>query len=197
MKPKLILIGGGGHCAACIDVIEQEGKFQIAGIVDKDTASGTLLEYAILGCDDDLPELRSSYDYALITIGQIKSPLKRVKLFEYTKSLGFISPTIISPRAYVSKHASIGEGTIIMHDALINVSVTIGCNCIINTKALVEHNGVVEDDCHISTGAIVNGGATIRRGTFVGSNAVTKELVKTKENDFIRAGSLFTGYEND
>ena len=31
---KIILIGGGGHCKSCIDVIEQAGTFQIAGIVD-------------------------------------------------------------------------------------------------------------------------------------------------------------------
>ena len=30
-----ILIGGGGHCKSVIDVIEQEAKFEIAGIVDK------------------------------------------------------------------------------------------------------------------------------------------------------------------
>lgn len=34
MKEQIILIGGGGHCKSCIDVIEQEGKYQIAGIVD-------------------------------------------------------------------------------------------------------------------------------------------------------------------
>jgi hypothetical protein len=34
MKEKIILIGGGGHCSACVDVIEQEGRFTIAGIVD-------------------------------------------------------------------------------------------------------------------------------------------------------------------
>lgn len=34
MKPKLILIGGGGHCHSAIDVIEEEGRYQIAGIVD-------------------------------------------------------------------------------------------------------------------------------------------------------------------
>lgn len=197
MKPKLILIGGGGHCAACIDVIEQENKFQIAGIVDKAAASKRVLGYSILGSDDDLLKLRSSYDYALITIGQIKSPSTRIRLYEYTKSLGFILPTIISTRAYVSKHAVIGEGTIIMHDGLINSRVTIGRNCIINTKALIEHDALVEDNCHISTGAIVNGGAMVRQGTFVGSNAVTRESAKTKENDFIKAGSLFMGYEND
>lgn len=196
MKPKLILIGGGGHCAACIDVIEQEEKFEIVGIVDKDVASGMLLGYPILGSDDDLQVLRASYDYAFITIGQIKSPSLRIRLFELIKSLGFALPTITSPRAYVSEHALIGEGTIIMHDALINSRATIGCNCIINTKSLVEHDGVVEDNCHISTGAIVNGGTVVRKGTFVGSNAVTKESVETKENDFIKAGSLFKGYVN-
>ena len=35
MKEKIILIGGGGHCRGlCIDVIEQDGRFDIAGIVD-------------------------------------------------------------------------------------------------------------------------------------------------------------------
>lgn len=197
LKPKLILIGGGGHCAACIDVIEQEDKFKIAGIVDKGIVSGMLLGYSMLGGDENLLELRSHYDYALITVGQIKSPATRIRLFEHTRSLGYVLPTIIAPRAYVSKHALIGEGTIIMHDALINARATIGSNCIINTKALIEHDAVVEDNCHISTGAIINGSAMVRQGTFVGSNAVTRESVKTKENDFLKAGSLFTGYAND
>lgn len=197
MKPKLILVGGGGHCAACIDVIERENKFIIAGIVDKDVTGGMLLGYPILGSDEDLKKLRASYDYALITIGQIKSPSVRIRLFGLAKSLGFTLPTITSPRAYVSEHALLGEGTIIMHDALINSRANIGCNCIINTKALIEHDVVVEDNCHVSTGAIINGGAIVRKGTFVGSNAVTKESVETKENDFIKAGSLFKGYAND
>ena len=34
MVSKLILIGGGGHCHACIDVIESTQKFQIIGIID-------------------------------------------------------------------------------------------------------------------------------------------------------------------
>ncbi len=193
MKPKLILIGGGGHCAACIDVIELENRFAIVGIVDKD-ANGTLLGYPLLGNDDSLPELRREFDYALVCVGQIKSPAPRNRLFAQVLSLGYTLPAIISPRAYVSKHARIGDGTIIMHDALVNARALIGRNCIINTKALIEHDGVVEDNCHISTGAIVNGGATVRRGTFVGSNAVTRETVSTKENDFIKAGALFTGY---
>lgn len=197
MKPKLILIGGGGHCASCIDVIEQAGQFDIAGIVDKDVTSDSMLGYPIVGNDDDLQALRSSYDYALITIGQIRSPAIRIKLFEYAKLLGFNFPTIISPRAYVSKNAVIGEGTVVMHDALINARANVGANCIINTKALIEHDAIVEDNCHVSTGAVINGSTLIRQGTFVGSNAVTKESVQSKENDFIKAGSVFKGYASE
>jgi sugar O-acyltransferase (sialic acid O-acetyltransferase NeuD family) len=196
MKPKLILLGGGGHCVSCIDVIEQGNKFEIAGIVDEYVNGEMLLGYPVLGSDADLEVLRSSYDYALVTVGQIKSPSIRIRLFEYARSLGYTLPTVISPRAYVSRHASMGEGTIIMHDALVNSCVTIGRNCIINTKSLVEHDAVIEDNCHISTGAIINGGAMVRQGTFVGSNAVTRGAVETNESDFIKAGSLFMGYDN-
>jgi len=33
MKSELILVGGGGHCKSCIDVIERQGKYRIAGII--------------------------------------------------------------------------------------------------------------------------------------------------------------------
>ena len=196
-KPSLILIGGGGHCKSCIDVIEQENKFLIAGIVDINRFISELLGYPLLRNDDDLAKLKLNYDYALITIGQIKTPAIRIRLLDYAKSLGFKLPAIISPRAYVSKHARIGNGTIIMHDALINAGVIVGDNCIINTKSLIEHDAVIENNCHISTGAIINGGAIIKQGSFVGSNAATKESIKTNEKDFIKAGSLFKGYANE
>ena len=197
IKPSLILIGAGGHCKSCIDVIEEENKFIIAGIVDINTSISDLLGYPLLGHDDDLAKLKLSYDYALITIGQIKTPAIRIRLLDYAKSLGFKLPTIISPRAYVSKHAKIGHGTIVMHDALINAGALVGDNCIINTKSLIEHDAVIENNCHISTGAVINGGVIVKQGSFVGSNAVTKESVDTKENDFIKAGSLFKGYANE
>ncbi len=197
MKPQIILIGGGGHCASCIDVIEQENKFKILGIVDNALSEGAILGYPVIGRDDDLNKLRSNCDYAFITVGQIKTPSVRIRLYEYAKSVGFKFPTIVSPRAYVSIHATIGEGTIIMHDALINSRASVGDNCIVNSKALVEHDATVGNNCHISTAAIINGGTVIKNGTFVGSNAVTKESVQTRECDFIKAGALFMGYRNE
>jgi sugar O-acyltransferase (sialic acid O-acetyltransferase NeuD family) len=193
MKPQIILVGGGGHCVSCIDVIEQDGKFQIAGIVDANNCHNQVLGYPVLGGDDDLPNLRKTYEYALVTIGQIKTPMTRMKLYEQLTLLGFNLPSIISPRAYVSKYSVIGDGSIIMHDALINAQAEIGNNCIINTKALIEHDSKIGSHCHISTGSIINGGVKVGHGTFIGSNAVVRESAQINENCFVRSGSLFSG----
>jgi sugar O-acyltransferase (sialic acid O-acetyltransferase NeuD family) len=179
MKSQIILIGGGGHCKSCIDVIEQEGKYQIGGIVDlKENLRKKVLGYEIIATDDELPDMISAYDNFIITIGQIKNPTIRITLFQNIERLSANLPVIISPHAYVSKHAKIGAGTVVMHQALINAGAHVGKNCIINNKALIEHDARVGDHCHISTAAVINGGVKIDSGTFVGSNATTREYVE-------------------
>ena len=189
----IVLIGGGSHCESVIDVIEQEGQFRIAGIVDMPEFLGSnILGYPVIGNDSDLASLAKKYQYALITVGQIKSPALRIKLFNLAAELGFILPSIISPRAYISKHAMIGRGAVIMHDALINSNAQIGDNCIINSKALIEHDCSISKHCHISTNATINGGVTVKSGSFIGSGAITKELIIIPKNSFIKAGSIVT-----
>lgn len=188
---KILLIGGGGHCKSCIDVIEQEGKYSIAGIIDKKELLGQkVLGYEIIANDDDLAKLLKEYKYALVTIGQLKNSRLKENIFNRTKELGFILPTIISPRAYISKHSSIEEGSIVMHDVIINANSSIGKNCIINTKALIEHDVKIKDNCHISTGSVINGHCTINENSFIGSNATVVQCIEIEKNSFIKAGSL-------
>ena len=187
----IILIGGGGHCKSVIDVIEQEGKFNIIGIVDKQEFLGLdVLGYPVIGNDGNLTNLLNKCKYALVTIGQIKSSSPRIELFELASKIGFIFPSIISPRAYVSKHAVIGKGTIIMHDVVINANTKIGDNCIINSKALIEHDCNIESHCHISTRATINGNVSIGGRSFIGSNSISKQDILIPRHSFIKAGSV-------
>jgi sugar O-acyltransferase (sialic acid O-acetyltransferase NeuD family) len=191
MKENIVLIGGGGHCRSCIDVIEGDNRFAIAGIIDiPDKIGQTIFGYTIIGSEDDLQEIVKTYKLYFITIGQIKSPDTRIEKYEKIARMGGAFPIIISPASHVSKHANIGEGTIIMHGAIVNAGAIIGQNCIINTGAIVEHDVIIEDHCHVSTGATVNGGTIIKRGSFLGSNAVTKEYITIGEKSFIKANSL-------
>ena len=175
----LVLLGGGGHCRACIDVIEQQGGYRIAGIVDLPERRGqSVLSYPIFAEDSDLPALLRNYRFFLVTVGQIKSCERRKQLFEVIRSGGGEPVTIVSPRAYVSRHARLGQGTIIMHHALINAGASIGDNCIINSKALIEHDAAVGNHCHVSTGVLLNGGVVVENECFVGSGSVVREQVR-------------------
>jgi len=177
-NPSLILIGAGGHARSCIDVIEQQGQYQIAGLIGMpDEVLAKHLGYVIIGTDSNLPELAKNYRYALITIGQIQTAEHRIRLFQQAIQLGFQLPIIIAPTAHVSKYATLGAGSIVMHGAIVNVGARVGNNCIINTRALIEHDATVEDHCHISTGAILNGDVSVGAGSFIGSGSVIKEGV--------------------
>ncbi len=186
MEEKIMLIGGGGHCKACIDVIEISGHFHIEGILDvTEKLHQKVLGYEIIATDDDLPSLVNKHVGFLITLGQISSPAKRIRLFERLKDLNAKLPTIISPLAYVSRNAQIDEGTIVMHQALVNTNAHVGKNCIINTKALIEHDVIIGNHCHISTGAIINGGVKVKSGTFLGSNTAVRENIEIGSNSVI------------
>ena len=190
-KKQIILIGGGGHCKSCIDVIESEGVFSIAGIVDtKDKIGTEILGYKVFANDDDLEELKKKYDYALITVGQIKSAKLRISLFNKVKDLGYKLPVSVAATAYVSKHAIIGEGTIVMHQAVINADVKISVNNIINTKALIEHDSIIGDNNHISTGVILNGNVTVGSACFVGSNSTFVNGISIANEVFIGLNSI-------
>ncbi|MBU3601772.1 NeuD/PglB/VioB family sugar acetyltransferase [Polynucleobacter sp. AM-25C3] len=177
-KPKLILVGAGGHAHSCIDVIERHGHFQIAGLVglpEQRDAQHLEYGYAVIGTDSDLSCLAKTYQYALITIGQIQSAEHRIRLYQQVRQLGYQLPIIISPTAHISSHATLGVGTIVMHGAIVNAGASVGNNCIINSRALIEHDARVEDHCHISTGAILNGDVTVGSGSFIGSGSIIKQ----------------------
>jgi len=187
---EIILIGAGGHAISCIDVIEETKKFKISGIVDNDESILNCLNYPLIGKDKDLKSLREKYEFAFIVIGQIKSPKLRIDLFNKLKKLNYKLPTVISPRAHVSKHCNIGEGTIIMHDVIINAKASVGFNCIINNKALIEHDAKIANNCHISTGAIINGGSIVNDNCFIGSGSVIREEIEIGYNCVISASSF-------
>ena len=166
---KIYLFGGGGHSLSCIDVIEKEKKFKIFGIFDEKLSLNKKISgYRVIN------ERKKIYGskFALVCVGQIKSPKLRIKIFEKMKKKGFLPATVISPLSTINKNVKIGEGTIIMNGSIINSKVKIGKNCIINTGCIIEHEAKIEDHCHISTGVILNGGVKVKKGSFIGSGAI-------------------------
>lgn len=188
---ELVLIGGGGHCHSCIDVIESRGEYRIRGIVDSRLSRlDKVLAYPVLGDDDDLGELLKESPNTLITVGHIKSPDVRIRLFEQAKLLGASFPVVCASTAYISRHADVSEGTVIMHGAFVNANTSISQNTIVNSAALVEHDCEIGAHCHISTGVRINGGVRIGAGCFIGSGVIIREGLNIAASSIIAAGSV-------
>jgi sugar O-acyltransferase (sialic acid O-acetyltransferase NeuD family) len=194
MLKKIILVGGGGHCVSCIDVIESTCKYEIHGILDIPEKVGTkVLDYTIIGTDSDIEQYALKNFCFLVTAGHIKNSETRQKLYGLIKQANGLVESIIASSAIVSKYSFIGEGCIIMHNAFVNAGAQLGINCIVNSNALIEHDVQVGDHTHISTMATVNGGCVIGHKTFIGSNAVINQGVKIAEEVIIGSGSVVNG----
>lgn len=204
----LVLIGGGGHCRAIIDVIESitaysvsfGGKIQIAKIVDFYDKLGhdIIGKYSVNALMEDLLWLIGSERLSpVLAFGQILQTNGRPELFAKIKSWGGVFPVIVSPFARVSPYSSIGEGTVVMHNAIINAGAVIGKGCIINTGAIIEHDAFVGDFTHISTGAVVNGGCRVGYGCFMGSNSTMLNNITICDTTVVGAASVITKHINE
>jgi sugar O-acyltransferase (sialic acid O-acetyltransferase NeuD family) len=188
-KMPILLLGAGGHARACIDVIEQEGRFNVGGLIGTKAQVGArICGYSVLGIDADVERLRRDFSHAIVTVGQIKTPDIRIRLFNLLEQHGFALPVIVSPRAYVSAHSLLAAGTIVMHGAIVNAGAAVGRNCILNSQSLVEHDSIIEDHCHVATAAAINSGVHVGVGSFIGSSACVRQGTQIGERCIIGMG---------
>lgn len=186
-QKNLILVGGGGHCKSVIDVAESAG-YNILGILDRpDEVGKSVLGYKVIGTDDDIPLFVDKAEF-VVTVGQIKSPSLRKIVVERVKQARGQLATIIAPDAYVSKYASVGEGSVIMHRSFLNADAKVGKNVIINTLTNLDHEVTVDDFCHLSTGVMICGNVHIGKDVFIGSQSVVNQGMTIADNTII--GSL-------
>ncbi len=185
---RIVLIGGGGHSRAIVDIIEQFTSYSIS--LQGRVEVAMVLEDSRVLKPSDWQVVCSQYNNFVIAIGQIKTAQPRIDVVKQISERHGQFPTIISPNAYVSPHAKIGRGTVIMHNAVVNAGAIVDEFCIINTGAIVEHDAKIGYYTHISTGAVVNGEAGVGRRSFVGSNAVVLNQIRIGNDVILGAGSV-------
>lgn len=188
-RKNLILLGGGGHCKSVIEVAESAG-YNILGILDTTENVGKdVFAYKVIGVDDDIPQYVDKAEF-MITVGFIKNPTVRIKLYNKVKEASGKLATIVASTAHVSKYATLGEGTIVMHQAFVNAGAQIGDNVILNTFTNIEHDALIGNQCHISTGTMVNGDCRVGERVFIGSQSVLANGIEIGSDIVIGAGSV-------
>ncbi len=189
MENPLILVGGGGHCKSVLEAAESAG-YSILGVLDMPEEIGKeILSTKVIGTDDDIPAYVDKAEF-VITVGFIKNPTVRIKLYNKIKEAGGKLAIVIASTAYVSKYAEIGEGTVVLHQAFVNAGAKVGKNVILNTATNIEHDAIIGDHCHISTGTMINGECKVGERCFIGSQSVLANCISVGDDIIVGAGSF-------
>lgn len=182
-----LIVGTGGHAKVVIELFRAERRYQIAGLIDKDPASRSLLDVAVIGADSDLPRLRASgIDKAFVAIGDNKT---RLEIGHKLERLGFDIVNAISPAAVISPTTRLGHGIAIMAGVVINADTSIGNYAIINTRASIDHDGVIGAGAHIAPGVTLAGNVTVGALAFLGVGTHVIPTMSIGEGAIVGAGS--------
>lgn len=160
-RTKIILQGGGEHARVVLDCLLDADQEVIALFDPK--YQGNLMGVPQLGKYDPnyAPDAK-----VIVAIGDNATRKKVVTQTVHSYTIAIHSSSIIS------KRASIGEGTMLLHACVVQAQSIIGKHVIVNTGAQVDHDCAIGDYVHIAPGAVLCGGVTVGEGTMVGARAV-------------------------
>ncbi len=189
---SILIVGGGGLAKMVIDLIQQTGEYHIAGIVDSSLSQGDRVHCVEVIGKDTFETLQNLYSMgisnAVVAVGSIDDPSKRIEIYERLKQAGFRLPNLVHPNASVEPSVQMGEGNIILANATVGSATELGNLCYINTASVISHDCVLDDNVHLAPGAILAGRVTIGVNSLIGMGATVFIEVKIGRNVRIRNG---------
>ena len=190
MKPRVLLVGAGGHARVILDILKTNEECEIAGFtsLDKDEKTSAMFNCPWLGTDYALPHLYSTgITNAFVAIGNNQ---RRKASTQELKALGFTLINAISHHAVLSRHATLGLGIAVMPGAIVNAGTEVGDGAIINTNASVDHDCLIGVFSHIAPGATIAGSVKIREEVLIGVGARIIPGVTIGNRAIIAAGAV-------
>lgn len=205
----LIIYGAGGHGKSLADLIRALGGYDIAGWIDDGLAPGTeIMDLKVLGGGEVLRALVDrGVSRAVNAVGGVGDVMSRVRVFERLEALNLDFPTLVHPRAFVERSASLEPGVQVFPFAYVGSQASVGKGSIVNTGAVVSHDCrvgtcvnispgamlagavTVGDRCLIGMGVTINLNVTIGEGSRIGNSAVVKADVPS--GAVVRAGAVW------
>jgi len=188
-RPRLVLLGAGGHGKAVLDLLLAAATREVVGLVDA-VPRAAVLGHPVLGTEAVLAGLRA--DGVAEAHPAIGDNAQRLAAGARLLAAGFVLPALRHPTAVVGTGVAIGEGSVVMARAVLGPEARIGRLTVINTGAIVEHDCVLDDGVHVGPGAVLAGFVRLGARVFVGAGAVIVPGVSVGEDARIGAGAAVT-----
>tara|TARA_B100001971_G_C18088902_1_gene482405 strand:- start:145 stop:798 length:654 start_codon:yes stop_codon:yes gene_type:complete len=189
---NIVLFGSAGHAKVVADIVEQEGLYKIAGLIDPNRPTGAeFFGYKILGSDDELPLLIKKHhiEGGVIGIGDNwVRYLTAQNILNLVPDFCFIKA--VHPAAQIASRVTLKRGTIVAAGAVINSGSEIGEFCLINTLSSVDHDNMFEDYSSIMPNAATAGHVRVGAFSLLGMGASILQKVHIGKHTVVGAGSV-------
>lgn len=184
---KWYIYGAGGLGVETMDILMQmnaaSGRQDIQPVFMVDSPEADeVAGHPVIGFDEAMPGSRVS-----IAVGE---PELRYELRNKALQAGLTLSPVISPSAFISPLADIGDGAIIAPFCSIQARSSIGENVAVNTAAIVGHDVVVETDTVLSSMVNLGGATKVGSRSYVGMGALTKEGLTIGHSTIVGMGSV-------
>ena len=181
---KLLLVGAGGFGRV---VLEHVSAFYDCAFLDDGDVS-IVDGVPVIGKTGDMASFYPEYKRLLVTIGNSKL---RERLYKEAASIGYTFPSIIHPSAYVSPHACIGNGCVILNNAVVQNNAKCGDGCILNPGVELHHDSTIGSYCLVYTNSVVRSLTHVGDRVWIGSTATVSTSAIVPDDAIIGDGEVF------
>lgn len=187
MSRKLAILGASGHGKVVADSALEAGWDSLVFFDDSVEVRSAEGRWLISGSTDVL--LATLHDFAgvIVAIGDNRARLAKTRALA---GAGATIVTLIHPRAFVSRGATIGPGSVVFAGAVVQAGASVGQAGIVNTAATVDHDCLLADGVHICPGANLAGGVSVGECAWVGIGSCVRQYLSIGANAVVGAGAV-------
>jgi sugar O-acyltransferase (sialic acid O-acetyltransferase NeuD family) len=165
--PRLLVFGAGGHGRELAWLAgETHPGREVLHVVDEDVPEGGRLngvpvhrrDEVALGPDDEV----------VVALGH---PEPRRRVADQLAAAGARFATLVHPRAELSPHVSIGEGSVVCAGTVVTTNVEIGRHVHVNVACSLSHDVRLASYATLSPGVHLAGAVHVGEGVFIGVGA--------------------------
>jgi len=189
---RIVIIGAGGHGREVAEILRCQARhgttLQLLGFVDEDRK----IHHQVI---DDLPVLGDwawfeqidKSEVAVICASGFSTTRKKMAVRATAMGLSFANA--IFPLAYVSSHASIGEGIVIYQNATVCRGSSIGNHALVNVGAVISHDTQLGDYATLNPAVSLAGTVSIGEGCYLGIGCNVTQGIKIGPWTTVGAGA--------
>ena len=192
---RVVIIGAGGHAREVVEILRHQsrggaGPRVVGFVVDDPPAHGAEVSgLPILG---DWSWFEGADRGGLAVICAVGLPQLRKRMIGRAKAEGLPFASALSPLAYLSREAELGEGVMIFPHSFVSAGGSVGDHAVLNVGATVSHDARVGAYATLGPGARLAGGASAGEGCYLGINSSVIERVSVGAWATVGGGACVT-----